>query len=124
MNNERLDAALASIYPTERSGEAVQRPLPSLSALGKIAADAYNASTPQQTGWNEAADAVVAQMLLMGWQRRNDDLLNTLKAVLHYLKDREDVDDGNDGRQVPNQAMQILMDLGPRIDSAIWRAEL
>jgi hypothetical protein len=31
MNNERLDAALASIYPTERSGEAVQRPLPSPS---------------------------------------------------------------------------------------------
>ncbi len=61
------------VHSTERSGEGTQAPLPSLSALGKIAAEAYNNSTPQQTGWNEAAAAVEAAidadqlMHLLGW---------------------------------------------------------
>jgi hypothetical protein len=53
----------------------------------------------------------------------HDALLDTLKAVRHYLQQREDVNDGNDGRQVPNEAMSLLMELGPQIDAAIQKAE-
>jgi hypothetical protein len=104
----------SSVHSAERSGEGVQAPLPSLSPLGRLAADAYNASTPGQTGWNEAAEAVrlVSQHLLV----------ETLIEVRDYLRGREDVNDGNDGRQVPNEAMSILTDLGPLMDYAIQKA--
>jgi hypothetical protein len=49
-------------------------------------------------------------------------LLAALQAVRDELTDRADVYDGNDGRQMPNEAMSLQMELGDQIDAAIAAA--
>lgn len=51
------------------------------------------------------------------------DLLAALKAVLEELEGREDVRDGEDGMQLPNEAMCILNEHGDQMRAAIARAE-
>jgi hypothetical protein len=50
------------------------------------------------------------------------ELLEALQKVYHYLDQRQDVSDGSDGEQWPNEAMSLLTDIGPLMQAAIFKA--
>ena len=51
------------------------------------------------------------------------DLLAALRQVLEVLEGRADVRDGEDGMQLPNEAMSILNECGDTMRAAIAKAE-
>lgn len=48
--------------------------------------------------------------------------MQLLSEILAALEDRADVRDGSDGRQLPNEAMVLLEEFGPRLRAAIASA--
>lgn len=47
---------------------------------------------------------------LLGWSRQLERELRNYKRLEAILREREDVKDGPEGRQVPNEAMSVLME--------------
>lgn len=64
------------------------------------------------TGLQQAAPIAV---------QRIRDLEAVLKKVRHEISERSDVKDGPEGRQLPNQAMELETLLTPMIDTALAR---
>lgn len=61
--------------------------------------------------WLALVHAEAHPRLLRALLREQNDLLDLLQRALAYVEDCEDVDDGPDGEQVANHAMELAMQI-------------
>lgn len=89
---------------------------------GHVSFTVFGAEVGESPAPDDTAKLLSASIELERLRKANALMLEALRKVRDALQDRADVVDGPYGEQRPNEAMQLLSELGDEIDAAIAAA--